>query len=209
MDQSAQNLPQSNQTAPNQSTPANQLQPQNSSFNNLKSKFSTFSSRPKAAILAAIIVAVLLIVALLSFIILEQSRKRTSLPASTPMPSADSSMPKENVPIAAVNGQILYIKTDGNKTVFEVSSYSTPWQKTWQVTLSEKTILVDEDGWQANSLSGDSLIPGAINPAKEIVSNLAIKDFKVGDVIYMIAAEGQDFRSEGIDGPATIVKLKL
>ena len=163
----------------------------------------------KSPLLLAALVAFLLLAGILIF---GSFKLRKNISQVLPSPTSqvtDNSMPKEGVPVSAVNGKILAIKTDGNKTIFETSSYSTPWQKTWQVTLSEKTILVDEDGWQANSVSGDSPIAGVQKPSEKTVSNLTVGDFKVGDVIYMMAAEGQDFRNEGIDGPATIVKLKL
>jgi len=160
----------------------------------LPSKFSLLFG---AAAIVAIVLGVIL-----AFIIPSQKQQ----PSQT---SQDANIPKVGQQIVGVNGKILAIKKDGNKTIFEASSYSTPWQKKWQITVSEKTILVDEKGWQANSLSGNSSIPGVQKPTNKTAANLSVKDFKVGDVVYIMAAEGQDFQNTEIDGPAVIVKLKV
>jgi hypothetical protein len=162
----------------------------------LPSKFSLLFG---AAAIVAIVLGVIL-----AFVLPQQ--KQQLQPSQTPQ---DANIPKVGQQIVGVNGKILAIKKDGNKTIFEASSYSTPWQKKWQVTISEKTILVDEKGWQANSLSGNSSVPGVQKPTNKTAANLTVKDFKVGDVIYMMANQGQDFQKDEIDGPAVIVKLKL
>lgn len=201
--------------APTQSS-GEAVQPPSSASNNAPAQGE--NRRPIRKNLTLGILGSLAIIILLSVIGWNYwSNKSTKQkPSPSPTPAPDYSAPKEGTPLAAVNGKILDIKKIGSKSVFDVTSYSTPWQKQWAVVIGENTLLLNKSDWQTNSFASFLLTPVAQGLSfedaqkkwKASLKLLSPQDFKIGNVVYIQAASGQDFMKDtNINGPSVIVLM--
>lgn len=132
------------------------------------------------------------------------------------IPSEDSSLPAQDVPLKGVNGRITSIKSESGQNIFNIESYGTPWQKEWQVIVEENTILTKNSEWQANSFGrfaqNEKVRSLPLDQQekmwRETLSTLRFEDFKVGDIVYVQANEGQDLLNDlVINSPYAIIQI--
>lgn len=122
-------------------------------------------------------------------------------PTLTPSPIEDHSKPpSEN--IFGVNGRIVSI--DEKEKIFEVTTTTPNWDKHWMVKVGKDTILATFSDWTSPKYAAK----GPLTTMDQLVKTVPRKqfsDYKVGDTVYLMAKEGQDYAKEmGVFEPFAI-----
>lgn len=193
-----QNLPQT-QIPQGQPPPAQPSAPSVPSVPSVSSKpfLPSLPSFPKPKLpplkLPLVFVLVALIaVALGVFFAFNKSLFQKPQPSPSPLLEDHSKPPEKD--LFAVNGRVISIDQQ-NKT-FVIQSIKLNWSKQWNIKVGEKTVLATLDDWTSPTTSvpnRESLSPDEL---ANLVPKKSFSDYKTGDIVYMIAASGQDFVKE-------------
>src|SRR3989304_494459 len=133
----------------------------------------------------------LIAVALGIFLAVDKRFFQKTQPSPSPSAEDHSKPPEEN--IFGVNGKIVSI--DKEKKIFEVIPTIPNWNKRWLVKVGEDTILAafsDYTKTTAAPLTGNK----TFRDLAKSVPRKQFEDYRVGDNVYLMAAEGQDFAKE-------------
>src|SRR3989344_1653042 len=133
----------------------------------------------------------LIAVALEIFLAVDKRFFQKTQPSPSPSAEDHSKPPEEN--IFGVNGKIVSI--DKEKKIFEVIPTIPNWNKRWLVKVGEDTILAafsDYTKTTAAPLTGNK----TFRDLAKSVPRKQFEDYRVGDNVYLMAAEGQDFAKE-------------
>ena len=133
----------------------------------------------------------LIAVALGIFLAVDKRFFQKTQPSPSPSAEDHSKPPEEN--IFGVNGKIVSI--DKEKKIFEVIPTIPNWNKRWLVKVGEDTILAafsDYTKTTAAPLTGNK----TFRDLAKSVPRKQFEDYRVGDNVYLMAAEGQDFPKE-------------
>src|SRR3990172_7232461 len=133
----------------------------------------------------------LIAVALGIFLAVDKRFFQKTQPSPSPSAEDHSKPPEEN--IFGVNGKIVSIEKE--KKIFEVIPTIPNWNKRWLVKVGEDTILAtfsDYTKTTAAPLTGNK----TFRDLAKSVPRKQFEDYRVGDNVYLMAAEGQDFAKE-------------
>ena len=128
-------------------------------------------------------------------------------PTPTPSPIEDHSKPPEENLVTA-NGRIVSIVSiNKDEAILEITTTTANWDKKWQAKVGQKTVIALANDWfSPKGVSKDKLLTITAEELAQIVPKLKISDYKIGDTIYLIAANGQDLTKElGVFEPFAIL----
>ena len=160
----------------------------------------------KLPFMLAAIVAILLLAVLLTLGVINQKK-------ITPQPSASPTIyggiiPEKN--LNSANGEVIAVSPEeGKLSLRSLTPRSDGGLITWNVTVTNDTILAKFDDW-AKASSGESTLGAGLSKTPEEIkvglARIKLSDFKAGDSVYLMTKQEQDLATQtDIEGPNALL----